>query len=78
MSRYSCANGACGKEIPAETIARRHYSAARLTKEICCNRECEGERRRLTGLAKEISVKGKEGRVAFLKRARPHRKKRAL
>jgi hypothetical protein len=68
---YYCAY--CGKPIPPEVIAARHYPKD-YTPLMCCNRTHDALRRARDGEYKRMSEKGREGRRAFLAKARPRRK----
>ena len=69
----------CGKEIPDDVIAHRHYTDEELrTRKIVCNHACDIARRRRDGQFKAMSQVGKDARskaVATSNREKPRRKK---
>jgi hypothetical protein len=68
---YYCAY--CGAPIPPEVIAARRYPGG-APDLVHCNRTHDHLRRARDGEYKKMSEKGREGRRAFLAKARPRRK----
>src|SRR5258708_34446689 len=65
MSRFFCEF--CHEEIPAEVIARRHYSPANTPPLFFCSREHSNLYRQATGGYKAMSAAGKDARSVAVK-----------